>query len=116
MPRRPNGLAGAHATRRSRRQSRRRAIQVFAFGLFTLAAVLVTASGNSSVIDRLSALVFDVYQQIKPREEAGAPVVIVDVDEASLLRAGQWPWPRSELARIVDRLGELGAATIAFDF
>ena len=72
-------------------------------------------SGNVAVFNRLSSLVFDVYQQFRPRTETGAPIAIVDIDEASIQELGQWPWPRSELARIVDRLGELGAAAIAFD-
>ena len=40
---------------------------------------------------------------------------IVDIDEASLKKLGQWPWPRTDLAKLLDRLNELGAATIVFD-
>ena len=43
------------------------------------------------------------------------PVVIVDIDEASLGALGQWPWPRTTLADIVRRLQAAGAAAIAFD-
>ncbi len=50
-----------------------------------------------------------------PRTEAGAPVAVVDIDEASIAELGQWPWPRTTLAQLVDRLGQAGAATIAFD-
>src|SRR4051794_27517648 len=60
-------------------------------------------------------LLFDTYQRIKPREYQPAPVRIVDIDEASLGAIGQWPWPRSELARLTDRLVSLGAAAVAFD-
>lgn len=99
----------------ARRRARRRVAQVSVLGLFTLVAVLSTLIGNPALRNRLSGLVFDFYQQIRPRPEAGAPVVIVDIDEASLREIGQWPWSRSEIARMVDRLGELGAAAIAFD-
>ena len=37
------------------------------------------------------------------------------IDEKSLDKFGQWPWSRSILAKITDRLTELGAAVIAFD-
>jgi adenylate cyclase len=99
----------------SRRGERRKAFYVWSFGLAALFALVAVAAFNRTALDRLTALVFDVYQQVQPREEAGAPVVVVDIDEASLDALGQWPWPRPVLARIVDRLGELGAATIAFD-
>jgi adenylate cyclase len=43
------------------------------------------------------------------------PVVIVDLDEASLAEEGQWPWPRARIADLVERLAAGGAAVIAFD-
>ncbi len=59
--------------------------------------------------------VFDHYQRLAPRHYRPAPVVIVDIDDASLAKVGQWPWPRSELAALVTRLHDAGAASIAFD-
>src|SRR5260370_27578745 len=43
------------------------------------------------------------------------PVRIVDIDDDSLTRFGEWPGPRTLLEKLVNRLGELGVATIAFD-
>ena len=40
---------------------------------------------------------------------------IVDIDEEALAEYGQWPWPRTIVARLVDKLTEQGAAVIAFD-
>lgn len=84
-------------------------------GCLVLITVLALASFGLTPTARLTPLVFDAYQRILPREEAGAPIVIVDIDEASIARIGQWPWSRAVIARMVDRLGELGAASIAFD-
>lgn len=79
-------------------------------------AALVSLSGYGlTPLDRLTPLVFDAYQRIQPRVATGAPVTIVDIDEASIAELGQWPWSRDLVGRIVDRLGELGAASIAFD-
>ncbi len=94
---------------------RRRAFYVWSFGLATLFTLISIASFNQTALDRLTALAFDNYQVLKPRPEAGAPVVIIDIDEASIRSLGQWPWPRSLLAGMVDRIGSLGAANIAFD-
>ena len=58
---------------------------------------------------------FDQYQRWQPRAHQPVPVRIVDIDEASLQRLGQWPWSRTRLAQIVERLGEHGAAAIGFD-
>lgn len=41
--------------------------------------------------------------------------VIVDVDEKSLLRFGQWPWPRYRIARLLEKIKHLGAQAVAID-
>jgi len=69
--------------------------------------------GNSIARQRTS--VFDYYQWLKPRAYQDAPVRIVDVDDASLARVGQWPWPRNIMATMVRRLHDSGAAAIVFD-
>jgi adenylate cyclase len=74
--------------------------------------------GNLAEPDLLRALrhaVFDEYQRIKPAPWEDAGVRIVDIDEESLARIGQWPWPRTRLAELLGRLGELGVGVVAFD-
>ncbi len=67
-------------------------------------------------VARLRSLVFDVYQQMSPRAyDPSLPVRIVDIDEESLKQVGQWPWPRTVLAALVDKLAANGAAAIGFD-
>ena len=58
---------------------------------------------------------FDLLQVLRPRQQTARPVVIADIDEASLKEIGQWPWPRTVVADLVTRLRELGAAAIGFD-
>src|SRR3974390_167249 len=59
---------------------------------------------------------FDAYQRIKPRVwSPDSPVRIIDIDDESLARLGQWPWPRSRLADMVQIATDSNAATIAFD-
>ena len=58
---------------------------------------------------------FDLYNQIEPREYQDVPVKIVDIDEESLKRLGQWPWPRTRIAEMLIRLFESGARVVAFD-
>ena len=60
--------------------------------------------------------VFDLYQRLRPRAfDADAPVKVIDIDDQSIARFGQWPWPRSRIAELVDRLREARVAAIAFD-
>jgi len=67
-------------------------------------------------VARLRLLAFDTYQRLQPRTyDPQVPVRIIDIDEPSLARFGQWPWPRSLLADLTKRLTEAGAAAVAFD-
>jgi adenylate cyclase len=59
--------------------------------------------------------VFDAYQQTKPREYKAAPVRVIDIDEETLARHGQWPWPRRKMAHLINRLSAHGAAAIGLD-
>jgi len=67
-------------------------------------------------VARMRLAVFDAYLNLAPRTpDASLPVRIVDIDDASLARLGQWPWPRTHLANIVDRLKAAGARTVTLD-
>ena len=47
---------------------------------------------------------FDTFQNLFPRSAIeGDPVVVIDIDDQSLNTYGQWPWPRTLVARLVDR-------------
>ena len=67
------------------------------------------------LVESLRFQVFDAYQRLSPRPPSSAPVVIVDIDDASLRRIGQWPWPRTRIAELTDRLHDAGAAVIGLD-
>ena len=85
-------------------------------GLAALALVLLLQLANVAPLERLRMQVFDSYQRAAPREVSGpSPVVVVDIDEQSIRRLGQWPWPRTDLATLTRRLGQAGAASVAFD-
>ncbi len=59
---------------------------------------------------------FDFYQVLNPRiPTAQKPAIIVDIDEDSLRTLGQWPWPRTLVADLIEKLNGLGAAVVAFD-
>ncbi|MCK6417800.1 MAG: adenylate/guanylate cyclase domain-containing protein [Alphaproteobacteria bacterium] len=86
------------------------------FLLALLAGLVGWSDADNVVRQRLQFAVFDTYNRLYPRPAPeGAPVVIVDIDEQSLKELGQWPWPRTVLARLVDQLAAMGAKAVAFD-
>src|SRR5712672_876202 len=66
-------------------------------------------------VEELRVRTFDTFQRIDPRVKTARPVTIVDIDEASLAKLGQFPWPRTRIADLITGLTKLGAVVIAFD-
>lgn len=59
--------------------------------------------------------VFDQYQRWQPRPYVDTAVRVIDVDEETLAKYGQWPWPRTRVAQLLDALQEAGPAAVGFD-
>jgi adenylate cyclase len=92
-----------------------RRLATIALGLLLVALLTLLRAADPYPLVVARETVFDYYQQLKPRPDPDLPVTIVDIDEASLAAIGQWPWSRDILATLTNRLGELGAAVIAYD-
>ncbi|WP_336487525.1 CHASE2 domain-containing protein [Methylobacterium nigriterrae] len=106
--------------RRGRLRARARRLSPFAAGLAVVLGFAALRAGAPDPLDRLQAYAFDTLQRLSPRPDAdailpGSGVVVVDIDDASLARHGQWPWPRSRVAELVRTLQDAGAAAIGLD-
>ena len=81
-----------------------------------LGAAVVVRSLDPFFVQALRLIAFDSYQLIGPAKyDASLPVRMVDINEDSLARIGQWPWPRTTIADLLDKLTAEGAAVVAFD-
>lgn len=85
------------------------------FCTWLLADVLFLGIGSGIAQSSYDAMV-------RMRLYAAAPdprIVIIDIDEASLLRMGsqfgRWPWPRDTLAAVLDHVGKQQPAAVVWD-
>lgn len=63
----------------------------------------------------LRQMLFDGYLRTFPRERLAQPVSVIEIDESSLRRLGQWPWPRTRLADLVDAIATAKPAAVGLD-
>lgn len=85
-------------------------------GVLLTSFFLAAYFAKPPVIQRLSYLNADILQRQFPRPyNPDSPVRIIDIDEESIRKIGQWPWPRTIMAKLNDRLTDVGAAVIAYD-
>ncbi|QTN30709.1 adenylate/guanylate cyclase domain-containing protein [Rhodoferax sp. AJA081-3] len=78
-------------------------------------AALALYLADPIAVQNLRLAQFDQLQRWHPRPYTPVPVRVVDIDEAALQAYGQWPWPRTRVAELVERLHGAGASAIALD-
>jgi adenylate cyclase len=86
--------------------------------LGTAILILLLALSLIPALPALSELrmaLFDGYQKVAPRKRASAPAVIVAIDEKSLRELGQWPWPRTTVADLIEAIAKNEPAAIGVD-
>src|SRR3989442_51622 len=99
---------------------KRRSLTRLLFNPVTLTAgtiVLVVALfeiGNP-VLDIIELNWLDLRFRIRGPLAPTPTVVLAAIDEKSLSAEGRWPWPRSKIAALVDKLSRDGAKVIGFD-
>ena len=75
---------------------------------------LIPLANPLNIFNDLRLFAFDTLQQISPRDQLeDDPVVIIDIDDQSLNKLGQWPWSRDLLSRLVSNTEQ--ALTTSFD-
>ena len=80
--------------------------------LVVLLGAAVAAAQHLGWLTAPALLVQDAQMRWTPRAPTGT-VVVVDIDAKSIDAIGQWPWPRSVHAALVDSLSALGAGCAA---
>lgn len=83
-------------------------------GLLVLAALAILRAVDPAPVEQLRLRAFDRLQIFRPRPQQPR-VLIIDIDEASLQRYGQWPWPRHLLARLIREVDRQHPLVIGMD-
>jgi adenylate cyclase len=82
--------------------------------LLLLPATLGGSPGG--VLGRVESYLYDLRVRLTMPGGVDRRIVIVDIDESSLAREGQWPWSRTKLAALLDALFDrYGVRIVAFD-
>jgi adenylate cyclase len=84
-------------------------------GIF-LAFAILFFKDSIPTLDRMTAVVEDLSARYAAKPYQSADIIVLDIDEPSIAKLGQWPWTRHRLAHIMTKLTEMGTAAVAFDF
>ena len=84
-------------------------------GLLPTLAAAVLSLTRPAALANVEYAVYDRLVRWTPTRPPSGKIVIVDVDEKSLTRIGQWPWRRDVISKLIDSLRDRGAAAVALD-
>ncbi len=90
-------------------------LTLFALGLLVTTAFAILFVYKPAFFVHLNFKVYDTLLRSTHNHATTSVPVIVDIDEKSLTQFGQWPWPRYQVARLLDMIRELGAASVGMD-
>lgn len=92
-----------------------RSFTVVFLALSVLAGMLFLYVAQPGFVRHLDAKAYDMLLPLAKRGHISPIPVIIDIDEPSLAKYGQWPWSRPLLARLIDTLSARGTAAIGLD-
>jgi len=95
----------------------KRLLKINVFRLATLITIIciILYFLKPSFLELMELKVFDLRFISRGNKKPGNEVVIATIDEKSLDELGRWPWPRTIIARLVDKLHSCQVKTIGFD-
>ncbi|MDK9722952.1 MAG: adenylate/guanylate cyclase domain-containing protein [Rhodospirillales bacterium] len=114
-------MAGDEKEKAAPKKARKWSFKALAGGGRPVATVLLLALlfamlNDPAPLEFIRLKTFDYFQATKPREVPQQKVVaIVDLDDESLAAIGQWPWPRTTVANLVERIIGYGGVVVGFD-
>lgn len=81
----------------------------------TLLLIVLIFFTGLPILDLIELQTYDLRILSRGPRQPSPAVVLALVDEKSLDTEGHWPWPRTKIATLVDRLSDDGARVIGFD-
>ncbi|MFN3533926.1 MAG: CHASE2 domain-containing protein [Desulfatiglandales bacterium] len=82
---------------------------------FVTLLVLIIYFRGFEFLELVELKAYDLRVRARGVREPTGHVVLAVIDEKSLKELGKWPWPRTQIARLIRYLSEEGAAAIGFD-
>ncbi len=87
----------------------------FKIGLLATIFSLIIYGMGIPFFQAMELKAFDSHFLYRGEVKPGNEVVIVAIDQKSVDALGRWPWPRTRIAELIERLDAYGAKVVALD-
>ena len=89
-------------------------LNYISFSIILLILIIVRIQ-NPEFVKSISSISFDSYQKIFKYNDKQDDIVIVDIDEPSLAKFGQFPWGRNVFSKILENINKENPKSVGFD-
>src|SRR5690242_1168622 len=84
-------------------------------GLGAIVSLLVLGVFWLNLAEGLEGKLYDMRARLRAGAKGADNVVLIGIDDDSIKAIGRWPWPRSYMAEMVNKLAENQAKVIGID-
>lgn len=95
--------------------ARKKVLPIFSFFTALLASGLILLATSFPPFDMIERRFLDLSFQIRGSENPHPDIVIIDIDDQSLLKVGSWPWPRSIYSDLLKVLAAYKPSVVFYD-
>ena len=85
------------------------------FGILLTLFVLGSYVTHSSILESVELKFYDLRALFRQDKTQPNEVAIVAIDDNSLAQLGRWPWPRSRIAAMLEKLNSYGPKVIGLN-
>ncbi|MBI3013481.1 MAG: adenylate/guanylate cyclase domain-containing protein [Candidatus Tectomicrobia bacterium] len=78
-------------------------------------AILLFIGSDLALFESLELKTLDLRFKIRGQKKVGSEIVIVALDDKSIERIGRWPWPRSRIADLINKISAGKPRAVGFD-
>lgn len=90
-------------------------LTAFKIGILATILSLIVYAVGVPFLSAMELKAYDFHFLYRGKVDPGKEVAIVAVDQKSIDSLGRWPWPRTRISELIERLNDGGAKVIAFD-
>ena len=90
-------------------------VNPFSLTFYSILMLLVLIMTGIPILELIELKTYDLRFLMRGQKKPANAVVMAVIDERSLDKEGRWPWPRSKIADLIDKLNKDGAKVIGFD-
>ncbi|MDP7422585.1 MAG: CHASE2 domain-containing protein, partial [bacterium] len=97
------------------RKHRGENVRLISLALAVLSFLMILALSYTRFYHQVELKTLDLRFRLRPPISVSAKIVMIDLDDESVLKFGRWPWPRTMMAELVDQITRYGVDNIFFD-